>query len=249
MKKLYILLFPFLFSACMDGSEDFGSIESGGNIVGQGGSLARFAVQGDFLYVLSDTRLRQFSIADPLNPEFRSESWAGEEMETIFPYGDSLLFMGSVFDMRIFRSSANADPEFISSYSHFTACDPVVVDFPYAYVTLRQDGCGGGNNVLDILDVSNIFNPVLVNTYQLSRPYGLGVDGSMLFVCEDTQGLRVYDRRDPVNPELIRVVDVPARDVIPYNGLLIVTATNGLHQYEYDTDSLSMDHLSTIAIQ
>ncbi len=239
MKKL-ILLIPIiaLISCYSDGS----SFDSSGFVSsGQGGSLARFAIQGNDLYLLTDREIVNFDINNPFEPVFDYRTEVGEGLETIFPYADSLLFLGSQFDMQIYTTSGDQLRQ-LSFFSHATACDPVVVDFPYAYVTLRSNSCGlWGNNELHIIDVSNLNNSRWVNTVFMSNPYGLGVAENLLFVCEDDQGLVIMDRTDPETPFEIDRFNIPAIDVIPRNNNLMVTARDGIYQYGFTTQPDSLD--------
>lgn len=58
-------------------------------------------------------------------------------METLFLLGEKL-FVGTTTGMLIYDVSDATKPGLISHYDHITACDPVVADENYAYVTLRS---------------------------------------------------------------------------------------------------------------
>jgi len=142
-----------------------------------------------------------------------------------------------------------AEPRFptkLCQAIHFRSCDPVVAQGQYAFVTLNTlaSNCGPvPNNVLEVYDITNPTNPVLKKTMSLKGPTGLGVDGAKLFVCD--KGLKVFDITDPLNPrqidDLADIDEVDIRstyDVIPINGLLILTAKEGLYQFDYTGDRL-----------
>ncbi|MEX0290656.1 MAG: LVIVD repeat-containing protein, partial [Flavobacteriaceae bacterium] len=112
--------------------------DAGGG-VGQGGSLARFKIVNDYLYAVDSHSINVFEISDLENPKDLEDVYAGFDIETIFNRGEHL-FLGSMRGMYIYDISSPATPSFISEFQHGTACDPVVVDGDYAYVTLR-----GGN--------------------------------------------------------------------------------------------------------
>ena len=74
------------------------------------------------------------------------------------------------------------------------------------------------------------------------KPYGLGLDGDKLFVCDN--GLKVFSLADPMAPLLTKGFNIPAIDVIPDANLLLVLATDGLHQYKYQNDTITfLSHL------
>jgi len=135
--------------------------------VGQGGSLARFKIVGDFLYAVDSHTINVFNIQDLENPQDLDDVYAGFDIETIFNRGQHL-FLGSMRGMYIYDISSPATPTFISEFQHGTACDPVVVDGDYAYVTLRGGNmCGATESGLFIVDISDISNPELLQLGQI----------------------------------------------------------------------------------
>src|SRR5690606_16325402 len=109
---------------------------AGGTSVGQGGSMARFKIVDDYLYAVDSHTINIFNISDLENPKDLDDVQAGFDIETIFNYGQHL-FLGSMRGMYIYDITNPAMPTFVSEFQHGTACDPVVVDENYAYVTLR----------------------------------------------------------------------------------------------------------------
>lgn len=203
---------------------------------GKGGSMARFTLSGDHLYALSGSSLRIFNITDPAQPVDVNTKTIGSGfgVETIFAYKDKLFF-GTTTGMLIYDNSTPNDPQFISSVFHFTACDPVVVEDSFAYVTIRNGtGCRWAQNVLLVVDISDITMPITVATYPMFNPHGLGIDKGKLFVCDGAAGLKVFDATNPFN--LIQKASYPnihAFDVIPLNNLLVMTGDDGIYQYNY----------------
>ncbi|MGB5821702.1 MAG: hypothetical protein WBG90_19625 [Saonia sp.] len=215
---------------------------------GQGGSLARFKIVDDFLYAVDRHSINVFNIQDLENPQDLDDVYAGFDIETIFNRGEHL-FLGSMRGMYIYDISTPAAPSFVSEFQHGTACDPVVVDGDYAFVTLRGgNGCGATESGLFIVDISEITDPVLVETYAMDEPYGLGIKDEKLFICDGASGLRVYDKTDISNLiDLNHFKDIVTFDVIPLDQTLLMVGDDVLYQYEYLDDgielisSLSMD--------
>lgn len=127
-----------------------------------GGSMAAFAVMGDYLYTVNSNTLFAYSIADPLNPIKTSEQAIGWNIETIVAY-QRYLFIGTQTGLQIYGIQNNpGTPTYTGAFTHATACDPVVVQDQTAYVTLRGGTpCMGINNQLDVLNVQNIQSPSL----------------------------------------------------------------------------------------
>lgn len=230
------------------GSNDASS--SSGSNAGIGGSMARFTISQNFLYVVGDREMKLFDITIAENPQHTKEINLGWGIETIFPYQDNL-FIGSTTGMHIYDNQDPANPTYLSTYEHIMSCDPVVVEGNYAYVTLRQDNnCLQGVNALDVIDISDLSNPSLVKSYEMQHPHGLGIDNGTLFLCEGDFGLKVFDANNPntIDQNLIQhFTDMNAYDVIPLGDILLMIGKDGLYQYDY-ADPQNLVLLSTISI-
>lgn len=243
MKKSLCIFLSILtlvhFTSCSKDS----SVQSDASQTGIGGSTARFAIVGNYLYTVNSSDLGVIDITNPGSPNYVSTKRIGFGIETIFPYND-YLFIGAQTGMYIYDISNPTSPNKLSQYEHIYSCDPVVVQGDYAYVTLHSENswCGRFTDELHIIDISNLNKPELLTIYTMSNPLGLGIDGDNLFVCD--KGLKVYDITDKNNIVLKQHFLITAYDVIPYNNLLIVIGDNGLYQYDYSGDDLTL--LSTI---
>jgi len=219
--------------------------DAGGS--GTGGSMARFAITGEHLYAVDHTNLITFDISSSSVVK-QNNQHVGWAIETIFPYRENL-FIGSESAMFIFDISNPAFPQELSIYRHSTACDPVVVEGEFAFVTLREGTrCPNGFNRLEVVDVSNLLQPTRVDFHEMIKPHGLGIDDGYLFVSEGEFGLKIMDATDPLNIKLLdHIKDIKTFDVIPHNGVLMVTGESGIIQYDY-SDIQDLKHLSTIPV-
>lgn len=230
-----------------------GKITTGNNnngSFGTGGSMARFTLYDQYLYTVNNYSLRLFNISSPAAPQFESEFHIGWNIETIFPY-ENKLFIGSQTGMYIYDLSNPASPEYISNFRHASSCDPVVVEGNYAYVTLREGNlCGDAESQLDVIDISDIHNPDMLKSYPMVEPYGLGIDDSLLFICDGNAGLKIYNASDPlkITDNLLKTYgDINAFDVIPLGNTLLMIGIDGLYQYNY-SDPNNITELSYIPI-
>lgn len=245
MKKVWTLFFlaTTLFFGCSADSES--SNISIGN--GVGGSTARFASVGNYLYAVDQQNLNIFSVNNGILTSIKKE-FLGFDIETIFAL-DNQLFMGSQTGVHIYSIENPTDPYRLALVEHVFSCDPVVADDNYAYVTLRSNSarCGRGLNQLDIL---NVLNPNAIYTefsYPMEAPRGLGIDGKFLFVCDN--GIKVFDRTDPSNLiQLQHIVGYEAYDVIPFQNKLYVTSPEGVYQYAYDQAQDQITFLSHLPV-
>lgn len=219
-----------------------------GSLVGKGGSMARFALTPTHLYVVNDESLIVYQISQNGSLTKLNTSIIGKGVETIF-VKDQFLYIGTNDAMLTYDLTHPAVPDYVSRYTHIVACDPVVVQDTLAFVTIRTSGCRSGSfNALDIINIKDPVAPTLVSSYPLDSPFGLGVDGNLLFVCEGEHGLKIFDISNPLSIVLITAfTEMNAYDVIPNNGVLIVTGKDGVLQYDY-SDPLSIKRLSTISL-
>ena len=84
----------------------------------------------------------------------------------------------------------------------------------------------------------------------MHNPHGLGVDNSILFLCDADAGLKVFDASDPLTltqNQLGHINSVHSYDVIPQNQLLLLIGDDGFYQYDY-TNPANLQYLSKIAV-
>ena len=222
-----------------------------GSSTGVGGSMARFTINTDHLYMIDGGKLHTADVADPTQLVKKSSTHLSWDIETIFPYDDKL-FIGSQSGMHIFSLEDPANPKKVSTYEHVRSCDPVVVEGNTAYVTLRSGtACQGFTNQLEVINVADWSKPALVKVYPMHNPHGLGVDESLLFICDGGAGLKIYDATDQQNIDkhLIKHYDkIHAYDVIPLNDVLMLIGEDGIYQYDY-SDPTKIKLLSKLSIK
>mgnify|MGYP003575984253 CR=1 FL=1 len=202
--------------------------------VAMGGSMARFTIVDNQLYTVGFQELKVFNISNSAVPAFVTESQVGMNIESIFPFKDRL-FIGSSNGMYIYSIANPNTPQRLGQFSHVRSCDPVIADDNHAYVTLRSGTeCMGYTNQLEVLDIKNLMQPQMVKIYTMTNPHGLSKDGSLLFVCDGRDGLKMYDASKPASLQLLQTIgNMETYDVIAYGGLAIVVASDGLYQYDY----------------
>ena len=203
---------------------------AGGSATGKGGSMARFAILNQTLYTVDEQSLRLFSLQNPAVPTAGPKVQLVPGIETIFPTGH-YLFLGTQRGMYIFDVATPSAPVQVSFYQHLVSCDPVVVDGNYAYVTLRSgQTCGGGANVLQVIDLTNLSQPRLATSLPMVIPKGLGAEGNRLYVCDD--GLKVFDTSRTPALTQIQKFTTALTDVIPNGNYLLAVGPGGLYQYQ-----------------
>lgn len=216
-----------------------------GNTYGVGGSMARFITYDDYLYTLeSSWMLKSINIADTDNLVVEKEISLWGNVETVF-IADAYLYVGTSNGMHILDLLNPASPNLLSTYQHITACDPVVIEGDRAYVTLRSGNtCGGTQDLLEVIDIADKYDPKLRYSFSMSDPYGLGIDQGTLFVCEGEFGLKVYDAtyESSITSHLIAAFPgINAYDVIPLDDFLFMIGEDGFYIYDYsDLSNISI---------
>ncbi|MBI3136263.1 MAG: hypothetical protein HYZ14_16430 [Bacteroidetes bacterium] len=213
------------------------------------GSMSKFAIYDNYLYTVDDDNILSFDISTPTSPSKKTGRPTYRTCETLFEK-DGYLYMGTTTGMVIYNAkNAPTDPTEISDIEHVESCDPVVVSGDYAFITLRSgNDCGSVNDELQIVDISNKYFPWVRKKYDMSNPYGLGVDNNLLFICDGEDGLKVYDNSDPVKCGqnlLYTHSNVTAKDIILNNGIAILIAEHGIYQYNY-TNPENLQHISSL---
>ncbi len=219
--------------------------------VGVGGSMARFTIASNHLYTLTTSDMNVFDIHELTNPIPKDPIHIGWNIETIYPFKDMLL-IGSQSGMFVYNIKEPSAPFFVSEYTHVRSCDPVVAAGNTAYVTLRSGTeCQGFTNQLEVLDISDVTQPDLLQVYPMYNPHGLGIDNNTLFICDGEDGLKAYNAEDPLKIDqnlLAHYDNIHAFDVIPLGETLLLIGEDGFHQYDY-SDPTNIKWLSTIGVE
>ena len=226
-----------------------GSVNKSSSPIGTGGSMARFALMNNRLYTVSTNDLSIFNVSNPLNPAYvKKLNVSNFTVETIFPFKNKL-FIGSSNGMFIYGINNPDNPVKESQFEHVKTCDPVIADDNFAYVTLRSGNrCGGFVNQMDVLDINDISKPKLIKSYPLTNPHGLSKDKNLVFICDGSDGLKIYDATNNDNLILIKqFTGYESYDVIAANNIAIVITKDGLYQYDY-ADSNNIQLLSKLNI-
>lgn len=227
-------------------------------VPGKSGSMSRFTVLEDHMYVVTPVELKVFDVTNCELPVYKGS----QEFSAAFNIGaaemitslNDLLLIGATGGMSIYSAEDPTNPQYLSTFQHVRACDPVTAEGNFAYVTLRNSmdsPCGPfWNNQLDVLDISNPTYPTLLNSFQMYNPHGVGIDGDVLFVADGDQGLKVFDASNPSlvgNKELAHFPNMNGYDVIALDGILTFVGKDGIAQYDY-TNPQDIQLLSTIPV-
>lgn len=216
--------------------------------------MARFRLAGSYLYGVDESRLKVVDLQNAVAPQWVNTVDIGWGIETIFPHEDKL-FIGSNSGMFIYNNANPTEPTFMYEFQHARACDPVFVKDDFAYVTLRDGNlCQGFINQMDLIDISNLLKPKLVESFPMDNPHGLTIRDNNLYLCEGKYGLKVFDITDPtvLDEHLLNTQsDRHAFDAISVpteRPVIMVIGADGFYQYDVSTPSEPV-LISTIPVQ
>jgi len=237
MKKITYFFLAIIMVACSSDSTDGGSSPNEVSVDGQGGSLARFTLSGDYLYTVYEQSLNIFDISNTREPIYKGDVHIGFEIETLFSLADRL-YVGSTLGMYIYDISSKEKPLLLSEVQHLRSCDPVVSSGDYTYVTLHTNAnCVGELNQLEIYNTENELQPKLLTTIEMNRPIGLGLYQNYLLVADEGV-VRILDVSEPQFPDLIGGIPVDGFDVIIRNNHLFVIGETSIWQYQLNPEDI-----------
>ncbi|MFV8359712.1 hypothetical protein [Flavobacterium sp. LS1P3] len=231
MKKIISFVLLVFIMGCSD------SDNAQNGDIGQGGSLAVFAIKGNYLYGVDQMKLNVFSLINSEKPVKVNEIPIGFNIETLFSYGDNL-FIGSRNGMFIYSITNPENPTKLSSVQHFTACDPVIANSTHSYVTLNSNTtCGNNINVLQVYDTKDLTNPKLIHSRTLMQPKGISFyTADYLLVCDDV--IKIFNIQNPAEPVLVHAIDKNCFDLIVRDNTLFAIGNNGVYRYKMNPNNI-----------
>jgi hypothetical protein len=209
-----------------------------GSAYGVGGSMARFGLYKDFLYVVNQSSLLTFKLNSNSEATLLNTGYVNWNAETIF-ITDDHIFLGTQSGLIVMSLEVPQKPVQKGMFAHMTACDPVVIKGDLAFVTLKAGTtCRGGTlNQLDVIRMSSDYlNFQLLKSYPMYGPQGLGIDGDLLFLCDGNAGLKIFNAADPLTISQHLIASFPsinAYDVIPMNNYLFMIGEKGFMLCDY----------------
>jgi hypothetical protein len=234
MKKIFTLiaLSLIVFSCSKDAA---GNLEQSG----KSGSITRFAVFNNYMYVLNMNEVQTYDISNKEKPALLHVLKTDYGLETITIY-DNTVYLGSTNALYILDITTNpAQPAILAKSDRveafgFTGCDPVVVKDNYAYSTIKiiVNVCGNisAESALLVYDVTDKRQPKAVDQFALNLPNGLAYKDNYLFVCDEgVDELVIFDIS---KPESLKRMDiqVPINDpvdlIINGNQMIVSCKTN-----------------------
>ena len=205
-----------------------------------------FTASNNYLYVISNDKLDTYTLEQGVI-KLSTDSLGAYGGEAVFSQNNTLVIGSS--GSSIYDISHPGQLNFVSGYSDLLPCDEFVIKDHYVFASLRiRDDCHpAGTDALRIIDISSTTS--LMNSISIDTPYGLSIDGDVLFLCGGLNGLSVFDVHDPLNVILIKHYnEIKGEYSNAAAGLLLVTNDSFIEQYDY-SDINNLKLLSKIPVQ
>jgi hypothetical protein len=241
MRRIYTIISLVLLMGCSDDFSSGDSFKVSNSTTGTGGSTARFTISGDFLYLVNNSELKAFDISEGDDPTLTSNTVIDWGVETVIGY-ENKLFIGTQFGMFVYDIASDGSPVYVSEFGHVTACDPVLPNDQYAYVTIRSGVfCNQVSEVDDLitLDITDLSNPYQVSRIDMINPRGMAFYKGDLYVGEGESGLKRFSLKDPANPQIFSYYpEYAANDMLGLDSILVVTGSEGVFQFGSKPDTV-----------
>jgi len=237
-----------------------GFVASGINF-SQGGSLAKFAINGNYLYALNKTDIKTIQLSNDSQNQNQNTKFelvntveiplsSGSQAETLISEGNRLL-VGANDGMYIYSVENASLPNYQNKYDHIKSCDPVVINNNIAYITMHKGSeCGDGENVLEVVDISNN-EPERLKSISLEKPMGLGiVDNNNLLVCDDNE-IILFDISNPSYSSEKTSFTGDAYDLIvfPNGNTILSLKDNSFANYKFNKNKNTFNYVSKIPLK
>ncbi|MCP9749624.1 LVIVD repeat-containing protein [Ferruginibacter sp. HRS2-29] len=241
MKYILLIVCAALFFTSCEKAGD-AAATGNSNTAGKGGSLARFTIVGDYLYAVDNVMLHVYDIHDPATTSIVNSVPLGFGVETIYPYKDKL-FIGSRDGMYIYSITTPSSPVLLGEAKHTRSCDPVVANDSVAFVSLMgNQPCGPAEDGIYTYNIKNILTPVQIHLNKIPTPNGIGLQDSILYVCQKTNGMSIYNVKNPAAPVLRnKITGKTFEDVICYDNILVCYISTGLALYDVSVPSAPVE--------
>ncbi len=113
----------------------------------------------------------------------------------------------------------------------------MVANATNSFVTLHSGTfCGNDLNVLQVYNTTDLNNPILIHSRNLTYPKGLSLYNDYLFVCDDV--IKIFDIQNPAEPVLVNTIDKNCFDIIINQNTFYAIGENALYRYELNPNDI-----------
>jgi len=205
-----------------------------------------FTITGNSIYALNNELLKIYTL-DSGVIHFKASVALQRNNQND---GKALSAMGStiIAGETLYNASTYGSKLQGTSVNYYSACDPIIFKNSFAFTISRSNSECYGYDELRVIDISDPTSPNSVFNLNIETPYGLAIDGDVLFTISGMNGFKVFNIQDPTNPSLIKdYPDIEGTYVSAERGIVIVRNNNSLQQYDY-SDINDLKLLSTLSI-
>ncbi|MBK8566267.1 MAG: hypothetical protein IPN76_23745 [Saprospiraceae bacterium] len=206
-------------------------------------TIAQFTILDGKLYAINKDNLEVYDLINPIQPEPLATHNLGIGGIRLLNYENKLAvaFNGGIF---VYEVANTAVPSIGYSIPNASACDPIAFKDGLAFVSKNIDsGCLSEENELIVTEIPEINTSSSGREYPMSDPRGLSFREDLLFFCDGSDGLKIFDVSNVAQVTQNMVAhfkDLNAYDVLTMpspSNLIIVVGTDGIYQYDFPSQS------------
>jgi hypothetical protein len=206
LSKATVALVLISFFSCEKFDSKSTQQGQGGDVYTRNGSLTRIVSNGNYAYIVGNSKLKTIDLSNPQNMQQTDSKTIGSLIQTIF-IKDGQLYIGAANNLYVYGLSNPAAPSLTSTINYAPvnlARDPVIAFDSVIYSTVIY---GPGNGLLRTINNKNIQAPTVISTFLLNEPRGMDVADSTLYVCNGFNGLTLFNIKNPFIPTVLKAID------------------------------------------
>jgi hypothetical protein len=186
-------------------------------------------------YIAVNDCINIVNVSDPYQPSLVAQIGSMGQIYNFAVSAPYIYYYTSDLMMHIIDISDVADPQSTGSFQMKRPPSFFKVVGGLMYLSSDNDN----NSNIEIIDVSNPYNPMLIYTYNITpQVTGITVDGNIVYLAGSYSGIIIWDITDPSQPVQLGIFN-PGRAVFDiyiqgniaclanvYNGILLVDISN-----------------------
>ncbi|MCX6584509.1 MAG: hypothetical protein NT166_30430 [Candidatus Aminicenantes bacterium] len=192
-------------------------------------SVDKFALNGNYAYIIYNTGLKILNIADPTDPQEVGTYAVNYDVENVFAAGNYLYLTKIAnqfsWQLQIIDVSNPAAPGVSGGCTFSAAPTQLTVTGGTALITVKEYG-------LFIFDVGKPASPRLLKRYDFSwSPLDVFVTGNRSYVVDSYGELKIFDTTTPASPVVLGNHNAPSSIVgisVSGNYAYLATSNSGL---------------------
>lgn len=153
-------------------------------------------IHENYIFTSHGRAVQYYDITNPDEPLLKGDVFI-DDMASTFAIANQKAYVGGYKGLYIMEYSVEGHLETIASMPLSTAVRDIYLIDTYAYILLANIGIG-------IVDVSDAYNPVMLDTLETSYAcVSIEVNENLAWIAAGESGIKAFDISNPLSPELV----------------------------------------------